>query len=76
MKLEYKPIAVQDECFGGTKDSPEMTVLIKLAAQGKRNVLYKNTAMSFPDANYLDKYINENKLEVVPEGDFRANNVD
>mgnify|MGYP001588596439 CR=1 FL=1 len=33
-KLQYKPIAVQDECFGGRigTDSTEMTVLIKLMA--------------------------------------------
>lgn len=47
-----------------------------MEAQGKKNKLYKNEAMSFPDRNYLDKYIKENKLEVIPEEQFGAKSVD
>lgn len=74
--MKYKPIAVQDECFGGTKKNPEVTVLVKMEAQGKKNKLYKNEAMSFPDENYLDKYINENNLQIISETDFKANKID
>lgn len=72
MKLEYKPIAIQDECFGGSEKEPEITVLVRIAAKGKKNVLTKVKALSFPDANYLDKYITENKIPVLPEAEFRA----
>lgn len=70
-KLQYKPIAVQDECFGSRdKNNPELTVLIKLEAQAKNGKRYKTDALSFPDANYLDKYITENNLIILPEEEF------
>lgn len=72
MKLIYKPIAVQNECFGGTEKDPEITVMVKLKADGKTKAYYKNDAMSFPDRNYLDKFISDNKLEILLESDFRA----
>lgn len=75
MKLEYKPIAVQDECFGDRdKDNPELTVLVKLEAQAKNGKRYKTTALTFPDADNLDKYITENDLKILPESEFRSIN--
>ena len=73
-KLEYKPIAVQDECWNGGygHDSKELTVLIKYAAQGAKSMYYKNDAMTFPTADYLDEYITKNNLEILPEKDFKA----
>lgn len=76
MKIEYKPIAIQDECWGGSKKNPEVIVLVKMEGQGKKNKLYKNETMSFPDKNYLEKYIKENKLKVISEVDFKAKLVD
>lgn len=77
MKLEYKPIAVQDECWGGKSvEDPEVTVLIKLEAQGKTKKHYKITAETFPNASYLDKFITENNLVVVPEKEFKATEFD
>lgn len=72
MKLEYKPVAIQDECWGGSKKSPELIVLVKMMAQGTKFKYYKNEAMAFPNAAYLDKYISDNSLKVIPEAEFKA----
>jgi len=71
-KLEYKPIAVQDECFGGRigTDSPELTILIKLMAEGK-TVHYKTDAQTFPNAEELDNWIKKTKVKILPEVDFK-----
>lgn len=77
MKLEYKPIAVQNECWTSKdKDDQEVTVLVKLAAQGKKNVLYKITAESFPTPDYLDAYIKKHNLVVVPQEEFKSTEID
>ena len=52
--------------------NPETTVLVKFLAQGKSKIYEKKDAITFPDINYLDKYINENKLRVIPESEFKA----
>ena len=71
-KLNYKPIAVQNECWGGSQQEPEVTVLVKMMAQWKNKKYYKNDAISFPNAKYLDEYISENAIEIIPEKDFKS----
>lgn len=72
MKLEYKPVAVQDECFGGSEKEPRIWVIVKMQAQGKKNLLAKYDVREFPDVNYLDKWLNETKLPVIPATELRA----
>jgi hypothetical protein len=71
-KLEYKPIAVQNECFGGRigSNSAEQTVLIKLMAEGK-TVHYKTDAMNFPNDEELAKWIKQTKVKILSEEEFK-----
>ena len=72
-KLEYKPIAIQNECFGGRigTDSKEQTVIIKLMAEGKSYPYYKTDAITFPDGESLVKWIEETKVVILPEEEFK-----
>ena len=72
MKLEYKPIAVQNECWGGRvgSDSKEQTILIKLMAEGKYKH-YKTDSMTFPDEEALAEWIKETKVKILSEKKFR-----
>ena len=71
-KLEYKSIAVNDSCFEGKigTDSTEITVLIKLAAQGKSYKYYKTDARTFPNAEALNEWIEQTKVEILPDEEF------
>lgn len=72
-KLEYKPIAMQNECFGGRigTDSKELTVIVKLMAQGKLYKYYKNDAITFPNAEALADYLDKTKIKVLSEKKFK-----
>ena len=72
MKLIYKPIIIQDECFGGTEKNPELICIIKKEAVGTKRMYYKNEVIEFPNRMFLENYIRKNKLKVVPEIDFKA----
>lgn len=72
MKLAYKPIIIQDECFGGTEKSPELICIIKKEAKGINRIYYKNEVIEFPNRMFLENYIRRNKLKVLPEQDFKA----
>ncbi|MFA6190697.1 MAG: hypothetical protein WC711_04295 [Candidatus Staskawiczbacteria bacterium] len=71
-KLNYKPIAVQDECFGGTIKEPKIIVIIKTEAQGAKTKFYKNDVKEFNCWEDLNVFIEENSLKVLPEKEFRA----
>ena len=71
-KLEYKPIQMQDECWGSSKEKYGITVLVKYEAQGKSKKYYKTDAMSFPNEYYLEEYISKNNISIIPEKEFRA----
>jgi len=75
-KLDYNPIAIQNEGFGGTIENPEIIVIIKTEAQGKSKKYYKTLVKQFPNWHYLDKYIKDNKLPIISEEDFNTTNVD
>ena len=75
-KLEYKPIAVQDECWGGTEKTPELVVLVKLEAIGSNRKHYKNDVIEFSNRYFLEDYIIENELKILPEKEFRASATD
>ena len=69
----YRAIAVRDECFFGSENSKDaVIVIIRYAKEGKKNMLYKDDAKEFPNADYLHKFIKEKKIKVIPEKDFRA----
>lgn len=70
-KIEYKPIAVQDECFGGTKEDPRIWVFVKMEGHGKKTY-YRFEVKEFPDTNYLDKWLKETGLPVIPEKKIKA----
>ncbi len=71
IKLKYQPVAIQDECFGGTEKNPEIIVIVKLEAQGAKIKHYKNDVISFQNVHYLDKYLSENNLIVLKESKFK-----
>jgi hypothetical protein len=71
-KLIYKPIAIQNECFGGTEKSPELVCIIKKEAVGTKKMYYKNEVIEFPNRMFLDDYIKRNKLKILSEQDFKA----
>lgn len=71
LQLGFKPVAVQDECFTDQKEG--LIVLVKYEKQGKRNMIVKYDALSFPDVNYLDKWMEENGIqEATPATEFKA----
>jgi hypothetical protein len=70
MKLEYKPIAVQDECWGGTQKDPRMWVLVKYEAQSKSRRV-KFDVMAFPNPKAMADWLEETKLPVVPEAELK-----
>ena len=76
-KLEYKPIAVNDSCFGGKildyrtgETIPEITVLIKLKAEGKSYPYYKTDAMTFPNGEALSDWIDKTKVAILSDEEF------
>lgn len=71
MKLEYKPVAVQDECWGGVLKDPRIWVLIKTEAHGKK-IHHKFDVKEFIDAEHLDRWLEETGLPVIPEKELRA----
>jgi hypothetical protein len=77
-KLEYKPIAVGDSCFVGRildhrtgETIPEITVLIKLKAEGKSYPYYKTDARTFPNGEALIEWIDETKVAILSDEEFR-----
>ena len=69
-KLEYKPIAIQNECLGGIKKNPEMYIFVKYEAEGRRTY-YKTGVMAFPNKFALNEYLEETKLPVISEKKFK-----
>jgi hypothetical protein len=69
----YKMAAIQDGCFIGTEnDKDAIVVLARYEKQGKKNLLLKYDTIEFPNAMYLDKFIKEKGVPVVPDEDFKA----
>lgn len=70
----YKPVAVQDDCFMGTENGKEtIVVLVRYEKQGKKNILVKYDAIEFPNIYFLDKWMQDNKIEkATPSEDFKA----
>lgn len=71
-KLEYKPIQMQNECWGSSKEKYGITVIVRYEAQGKTKKYYKTDAISFPNEYYLDDYVSKNKINILPEKEFKA----
>lgn len=73
----FKPVAVNDNCFIGTENGKEaMVVMIRYEKQGKKKPIIRFDAKEFPNIHYLDKYIKENNLDVVPEEFFKKEKED
>lgn len=72
-KLEYKPIEMQDECFGRFKEEGKTTVLVRYEAQGKIRKHYRNEAIDFHSVEELESFIKKNKIRVLPAEKFKAN---
>lgn len=70
MKIEYKPVAVQNECWGGTKKDPRMWVLVKYEAQSKSRRV-KFDVMAFPSPEAMADWLQEVNLPVVPEAELK-----
>lgn len=66
MRLGYKPVAVQDECWGGTEKDPRMWVLVKYEAQSKTRRV-KFDVMAFPSPEAMADWLEETKVPVIPE---------
>ena len=76
-KLIYKPIVVQNECFGGRigSDSKEQTILVKLMAQGAKYKYYKTDAITFPNDEALAEWIEKTGVEILSEKEFSIHNL-
>lgn len=73
----FKPVAVNDSCFIGTENGKEaVVVMVRYEKQGKRKPIVRFDAKEFPNALYLDKYIEEEKLDVIPDENFRKDKED
>lgn len=70
-RLQYKPIYIQDECFGGD-EAESIVVIVKLEAQGKNRMYYKNDVLNFNNRQLLSEYITKNKVKVLPEEKFKV----
>lgn len=75
-KLKYKPVAIQNECWGTEENSRGITVLVKYLAQGKIRIYEKKEAFTFSTAKELERFINKNKIKVISEKKFKPNDQD
>ena len=73
----FKPVAVNNSCFIGTENSKDaIVVLVRYEKKGKKKPIRRFDAKEFPNAHYLEKYIEDNALDVIPDEHFKKDKED